>query len=150
MERDDLPQVVLAHGLRQPNLSGQGTGIGVEAVLRPDQSRFVGPLPCLGLGHTDDDHLIVSQQIGLDRIRERQAIELRPKPLRVIHRRQLKVEVLGLGLDPLGEIARRGGHKESLLRFDLGRIEDHGKATLGMARASVRFVGNDQVKGNGR
>ena len=103
------------------------------------------------LVYRQHQHLVIDQQIILDRLREGNHVQVFAIPCFVIHRVQRHVVTLGGGLGAVGIDARGGGHVQALAALDKGSIVDFHKAgivfvLIGCPGGAVRLIANDQVK----
>ena len=103
------------------------------------------------LGQGEDHHLVVGQQVPLDRPRERQSVELRPIGRRIVHREHFRLVAGCLRLGPFRIETRRGSHVEALYGPDPFRVVDqHERRGLVSgafdARGPVRLVAEDEVE----
>ena len=140
-------QVVAAHRLGQPDLSGQGAGVGHLGAVEGDEPAPLCPVAVGGVIDADDDHLVVGEQVTLDRLGEPEPVEHRAERCLVVHRGDLKVGFFGFPHDPAGEVARGGRHEQSAARLDGLGVEDGGEVGGDAPGAAMGLIGDDQVEG---
>ena len=73
VEGDGAAQVVAAHRLGQADLSGERAGVGHLGAVEGDEPAPLGPVAVGGVVDADDGHLVVGEQVTLDRLGERRA-----------------------------------------------------------------------------
>ena len=78
-------QVVTAHRLGQPDLSGQGACVGHLGAVDGDEPATLCPVAVGGVIDADNDHLIVGEQVTLNRLGESQPVQHRAERCLVIH-----------------------------------------------------------------
>ena len=146
MEADDPTQVVVSHRPQQPELAGEGAGVGDRLAISRDEGRPLRHLLEGGVRDTDHDDLVVGEQFLVDGLREREPVQHRAELLLVVHRGDLPVSLTRLLPQPPRVVARRGRHEQPLPRLDLGGVE-HGREHPGLgASAAVRLVRNHQIE----
>ena len=140
-------QVVAAHRLGQADLSGQGAGVGHLGAVDGDEPAPLRPVAVGGVIDADDDHLVVGEQVTLDRLGEPQPVKHRAERCLVVHRGDLKVGLFGFPHDPAREVARGGGHEQPAARPDLLAVKDGGEVGGDAPGAAMGLIGDDQVEG---
>ena len=140
-------QVVAAHRLGQADLSGQGAGVGHLGAVDGDEPAPLRPVAVGGVIDADDDHLVVGEQVALDRLGEPQPVKHRAERCLVVHRGDLEVGLFGFLHDPAREVARGGRHEQPAARLDLLGVEDGGEVGGDPPGAAVGLIGDDQVEG---
>ncbi len=140
-------QVVAAHRLGQADLSGQRAGVGHLGAVEGDEPAPLCPVAVGGVIDADDDHLVVGEQVTLDRLSEPEPVEHRAELCLVVHRGDLEVGLFGFPHDPTGEVARGGRHEQPAACLDLLAVEDGGEVGGDAPGAAMGLIGDDQVEG---
>ena len=146
-KRDDPAQVVLPHRLRQPDLSGEGAGVGGLVPVARDEDAPLRPVPVGGVVHADDGDLVVGEQVPLDRLAEASAGG-RPCPNLAgssIEATSRSASCAAFNTRP-GEVARGGGHEQPSPRLDRDRRRERWRNRMTRARDPVGLVGDHQVE----
>ncbi len=148
VERDELPQVVFLHRLGQADLGGQRSSVGVESLGRADQASLLGPRFGFAVGDSDHDDLIIGQQgrVRADGFVEGEDMELGAENGGVVHRDEFEFQFRRATLDVVLDIARRGGHEQSLASLDLLFIQDGREQAFGVSGQTVSFVADHQIE----
>ena len=75
VERDGAVQVVLSHRLSQTDLPGKGSCVGDLLSVEGDEGALLRPIEVGVIVHADYRDLVVGQQVTLDGLAEREAME---------------------------------------------------------------------------
>ena len=146
VESDEPCEPVLPDGFRKTDRSTEPVGADDVFAVGGDELAFLDGLQHLFIIDTEDDDLVIGEQLLLDGGGERQPVKHRSERVLIVHGGELDIRINSGAFRAGAEDARCRGHEQPPVRTNLAGIQHRREVGCRVARAPVGLVRDDQIK----